>query len=124
MSAIIYQFQPMAELPNRIREWRKARGLTLEAVALAINCSIPQVSQLERGTTPLTLDWMAAIARALRVEVTDLLPAEHAGGILSAEERDLIERYRGGDDHQQAQLRAMADVIVPYTPEPDFSSAA
>lgn len=124
MSAVIYAFKPMAELPNRIREWRKARGMTLETVALAMGCSIPQVSQLERGATPLTLDWMIALARALNVEITDLLPADHAGGVLTPEERDLVQRYRAADHQQQAQLRAMADVIVPYTAEPDFNSAA
>lgn len=123
MAAIIYPFMAMADLPNRIREWRKSRKMTLLDLSLSLSCSVAQVSELERGVVPLTLDWMIRLADALDIGVSDILRPEHVGGALSADERDLVQRYRSGDDNQRNQMRVMSEVIIPFRAESDDEAA-
>lgn len=60
---------------NRIRDVRKARGLTLDEVAR--RCEPPTTAQtigrLETGTRTLSLDWLNRIADALGVDSAALL---------------------------------------------------
>ena len=63
---------------NRIRDIRKAKGLTLADLAAA--CDPPTTAQtigrLETGTRQLSLVWMNRIAAALGVEPASLMRAE------------------------------------------------
>ncbi|MCX9146433.1 helix-turn-helix domain-containing protein [Erythrobacter sp. WG] len=63
---------------NRIRDIRKAKGLTLADLAAA--CAPPTTAQtigrLETGTRQLSLTWMNRIAAALGVEPAALMRAE------------------------------------------------
>lgn len=65
--------QRLLQMPNRIRELREARGLTLERAADTIGTSVQQLSRLERAERRLTDDWMRRIAPALGVRPSDLL---------------------------------------------------
>ncbi|HET9810284.1 MAG TPA: helix-turn-helix transcriptional regulator [Sphingomicrobium sp.] len=60
---------------TRIREVRRARGLTLEDVALA--CEPPTTPQtigrLETGTRTVSVGWLNRIAEALGVDAADLV---------------------------------------------------
>lgn len=60
---------------HRIRDVRKARGLTLDEVAKA--CTPPTTAQtigrLETGTRTLSLDWLNRIAAALGVDSSALV---------------------------------------------------
>lgn len=60
---------------NSIRAVRKAKGLTLEEVA--VRCTPPTTAQtigrLETGMRRLSLPWMATIARALQVSEAELV---------------------------------------------------
>lgn len=68
-------------MANRIRAVRKDRRMTLADVAAA--CSPPTTPQtigrLETGMRTLSVDWLARIARALKVEPEDLLGNERRG---------------------------------------------
>lgn len=67
-------------MSNRIRDIRKARGLTLADLAAA--CSPPTTAQtigrLETGMRQLSLTWMNRIAAALDVDPASLMRAESA----------------------------------------------
>lgn len=65
-------------MKNRIRELRKARGLTLEEVARRANTTNQQVHRLETGQRRLTADWMERLGQALGVRAADLLPEAEA----------------------------------------------
>ena len=60
---------------TRIREVRRARGMTLDDVARA--CSPPTTPQtigrLEMGTRTVSVGWLNRIAAALGVEASDLV---------------------------------------------------
>lgn len=59
---------------NRIGEIRLARGLTRKALANKLRCHDSQVFKIERGDTPLTLDWMYRICEALECTLPELSP--------------------------------------------------
>ena len=61
-------------MKNRLRELRKALGLTLNDVASAAGTSNQQLGMLERGERRLTVEWMQKLAPVLGVEPRDLLP--------------------------------------------------
>ena len=62
-------------MKNRITEIRRAKGLSLAAVAIAVGTTKSQIKKLEDGDRRLTLDWMHPISKALGVSLTDLIPS-------------------------------------------------
>lgn len=74
--------------PNRIRQLRKARGLTLEQLAALVpnpdtgaQTDISTISKLELSKRALTTDWMQRLATALGVEPAALLGGGLGGGL-------------------------------------------
>lgn len=110
--ANVLLFSPMSELPNRIRELRKAKGMYLEHLAARVGCGVTQLSDLERGNRPLTYDWMKRVARALKVQPADLLSEKDNSRSLSAGEQELVRIYDRATDAQRDQLLQMARIIV------------
>jgi len=90
---------------TRIREVRRARGMTLDDVAKA--CHPPTTAQtigrLETGTRTVSVGWLNRIADALGVEAGDLVKAEDSA--------DLNVAAVLGPDGAAAPRRAA--VIVP-----------
>lgn len=68
---------------TRIREVRRARGLTLDDVAR--RCVPPTTAQtigrLETGTRTVSIGWLNRIARALEVEAQDLVDGGEASDL-------------------------------------------
>jgi transcriptional regulator with XRE-family HTH domain len=66
---------------TRIREVRRARGMTLDDVARACSPSTtPQtIGRLETGTRTVSVGWLNRIARALGVEAQDLVEGGGTG---------------------------------------------
>jgi transcriptional regulator with XRE-family HTH domain len=63
----------------RIAEKRKLRDLTQQGLALRVPCSKSLISQVERGVKPVTPWLLAAVARELRVKVTELTGQPYRG---------------------------------------------
>ena len=102
---------PPALVPNRIREHRRQRGMTLEVLAERLNCSITQVSDLELGKRQLSQHWMERISRALKVKPGELLPIDDAVA-LTDHEKELLMRYRAGSGVEQEMLLAISRIII------------
>ena len=56
-----------------LKEWRRYRGLTQEALAERVDMSVSNVSQLERGIQGYSLEGLARLADALGCEPGHLL---------------------------------------------------
>jgi transcriptional regulator with XRE-family HTH domain len=65
---------PNPNYPNRIAELRKARRISLRALARSCECSVGQLSKLENSQIQLTQDWLYRLAEVLKVEPFELLP--------------------------------------------------
>jgi transcriptional regulator with XRE-family HTH domain len=63
-------------LMNRVREWRRRKGLSIEELARRSRTTASQISKLERGERRLTVDWMTRLAKGLGCRREDLLPNE------------------------------------------------
>lgn len=115
MTAQVIQFRRMADLPNRIRELRKARNWTLEQLGERIHCGTTMASDLERGNRELTYHWMKTIARAFGVEPADLLLPTDNSKSLAADEHELVGLYQRATPEQRLQLMQMARIVVAPT---------
>lgn len=93
-------------MTNRIRDLRKAKGLTLADLAAA--CDPPTTAQtigrLETGMRQLSLTWMNRIAAALEVEPASLMRADTA-----ASARIVAELAATGPE----ALAAPRDAVLP-----------
>ncbi|MET4131897.1 transcriptional regulator with XRE-family HTH domain [Porphyrobacter sp. MBR-155] len=67
-------------MTNRIRDLRKAKGLTLADLAAACNppTTAQTIGRLETGMRSLSLNWMNRIAAALGVDPASLMRADSA----------------------------------------------
>ena len=112
----IVSFVAMADMPNRLYELRRARGLSQQALADLAHCSKMHISGVERGTREFSLDLMRRFARVFGVSPADLLNHDDNPGRLRLDEQLLLETYRRASPEQQAQLQRVAEAIVPYQP--------
>ena len=64
----------LAEGEHPVRVWREHRGASLRALAETAGISPALLSEIETGRKEGSIRTLAALARALRVEVDDLLP--------------------------------------------------
>lgn len=60
---------PSVPVGPQIRELRRSRGLTLTQLAKAVGRSVGNLSELERGNSPINLDILDKIAWALDVSI-------------------------------------------------------
>lgn len=67
-------------LGDRIRELRRARGMTQEALAELLDLSVAYVSLIERGGRNPPYTTVAAISRALGVRMAELVWEGEASG--------------------------------------------
>jgi transcriptional regulator with XRE-family HTH domain len=58
---------------NVFRRLRRERGITLRELAELAQVSVPYLSEIERGRKEPSSEILAAICRALELELTDLL---------------------------------------------------
>ncbi|NOD35543.1 MULTISPECIES: helix-turn-helix domain-containing protein [unclassified Ruegeria] len=65
-------------LPARLKEARRAKGLSLEAVANLSGVSRSMVSQIERGESSPTISTLWNLTRALQVDFAGLLEGAQA----------------------------------------------
>ena len=65
---------------NRVREWRRRKGFSIEELARRSRTTASQISKLERGERRLTVEWMTRLAKALGCRRVDLLPSEAEAG--------------------------------------------
>jgi len=64
--------------PHFIREWRKARGVSLDQLAVRLGASKQVVSMLERGQRELGMKHLSLISAALNVPPGQLLAVDPA----------------------------------------------
>lgn len=82
------------EIGEKLRKFRKRRGLTQEQLAEKIHVTFQQIQQYERGTSRLNTDKLQAIAIALSVPVAAFFEESEIESTLSEEEQKLIDGFR------------------------------
>jgi transcriptional regulator with XRE-family HTH domain len=79
-------------LPNRLREWRRANGLTLEQLAARLETTNQTLSRYELGKRSLTIDLLEQIAPVLGCRPADLLPDPESS--LDDRERRMLRAFK------------------------------
>ena len=87
-------------MSNSIKQWRKQRGLSQEALAVAVGCSMQTIWRIETGRQQLTQKWLAVIAPALGVAPAELL-------------RDMPADVANRDSFVALDLDAVARTVLP-----------
>jgi len=59
---------------SRMKSWRQKRGMTLGELSAATDISASTISRLESGKRAPNLELVVPLARALRLELDDLVP--------------------------------------------------
>ncbi|MBP2278177.1 MULTISPECIES: helix-turn-helix domain-containing protein [Sphingomonas] len=99
--------------PNRIRELRTAKRITLKAVAEALGTSQTQISRFEVGERPVTIDWLRRIAHALGTDAGDLLNSEdNRMAVRNEAERAVIEIMREGGTAASETVAELAAIVL------------
>ncbi len=89
----------LGQLPKRLREARRALGLSLDAVAKLSGVSRSMVSQIERGESSPTIATLWNLTRALQVDFAGLLEETGPGSqieVLRKEQYPSIDRRGAG----------------------------
>jgi transcriptional regulator with XRE-family HTH domain len=110
----VISFVAMADMPNRIFELRKARGLSQQALGDLVGCSKVHISGIERGTREFSLGLMRRIARVFSVAPADLLSEDDNPDRLTEDEGRLIENYRSADDRQREMVQRLAEPAAEF----------
>ena len=89
----------LTQLPARLKEARRAQGLSLDAVAKLSGVSRSMVSQIERGESSPTVATLWNLTRALQVDFAGLLDTAPRGAaieVMRRTETPLIENRGAG----------------------------
>ena len=82
---------------QRIRKYRKAQGLSQEALAERVDISTTHMSHIETGNTKLSLQVFADLAEALQISVDSLL-------------------YDANENSKQQTYQEITDILNQSTP--------
>lgn len=106
-----FQMNNVTELFGaRIRELRKARGLTQDQLADFLGVEQKYISLIEHGKSYPALDRLVRIAEVLQVTLPSLFDfAHHAPEALSTEA--LVKRVDGMSDHERQLLYRIAEFM-------------
>lgn len=87
------------EIGQRIRSYRREKGLSQEQLAEKVNISVTHMSHIETGNTKLSLPVLVDIAGALQVGADDLL----TDGVQAAD-AEYILKLTAGCTPEQMEL--------------------
>lgn len=96
---------------SRLRELRKASGMTQAELAEATGVSQPTISDLENDRLSMSIAWMQTFARVLGCATADLLSERDNPDRLSPDERELIHKFREASTAQRELIGRVADPI-------------
>ncbi len=94
------------KIGQKIRKYRKAKGLSQEELAEKVNISVTHISHIETGNTKLSLPVFVDLANALEVQADDLLSDAPSGRSNSLDE--LSETL---DSCSTQQVRMITDIV-------------
>jgi transcriptional regulator with XRE-family HTH domain len=99
------------DFPERLTALRKARGLTQQALADAVNLAVLQIRRYEGGTSQPTLDVIRRLAIALGSSADMLVFDEQERGPADAL-RYQFETVSRMSAHEQEVVRELLDALI------------
>jgi transcriptional regulator with XRE-family HTH domain len=93
----------------RIRELRKARGLTSRQLAEITNISQPVISRLESNTRSADVSYIEIICNALGISLADFFAADQSN--MDPELQQLLETAKKLTPAQRESVRKMLETM-------------
>ena len=93
----------------RIRELRKARGLTTRQLAEMTNISQPVISRLESNTRSADVSYIEIICNALGISLADFFAADRAD--MDPEIQQLLETAKKLTTEQRESVRKLLETM-------------
>ena len=110
---------PSRQLPNRIREWRQARKMSIVQLAEAMQSNYQTVARHETGGNDMTLARLERYAEVLAVKVEELLSDSHR---VPADLKELMELAQTlSREDQKRLLRLGASLKEPDAASPNVT---
>lgn len=102
----------------RLRQFREAKGLTLQQVADAVGCTKAYIWELEKreGQRP-TAERLNAIAKTLGVTLPDLLGESAEGVEATPEDVVFFRNYVGLSDVDKIRYQKMMELMFSERPD-------
>ncbi len=99
---------------RRIREKRKEKNITQEALAEAMDISIAYLSRVERGKTNVNLERLMIIAETLEVDVGELISGTSSKTIVveSYLDKKIKNILKGCTPEKQKLIYSVAEIIA------------
>ncbi|USG62509.1 cupin domain-containing protein [Sneathiella marina] len=95
---------------QQIRELRRARGLTLTDMKNVTGRSVGNLSEMERGVSPITIEALDAIALALDVSINWFFSGT---AVAAPEERDVVVRRSARREINLSQAGTREELLSP-----------
>lgn len=92
----------------RVRELRRAKDMSQEAMAEKVGISSKYVSSIERGKENPTLDTFIGLAKALNVDILELFNFSHEGKSKKDLKEFILNQIKGSDEER---LKISAKII-------------
>ena len=104
-------------IAKRLRELRKERKLTPDALGSMVERSGKTIEAYETGTSQPNADMLIDLCKALKVDITEFVPREERFyyaivDIDAGQERELLEAFRALDERGRADLVEIAKVLA------------
>lgn len=96
----------MARQRTFLRQWRKHRGKTLEAVADHLHMSHSQLSRIERGQQSYNQELLEALADLYMCDVVDLIVRD------PTEPESMWTLWEKAKPGEKQQIRAVAETLL------------
>lgn len=94
------------KIGQKIRKYRKAKGLSQEELAEKIGISVTHMSHIETGNTKLSLPVFIDLANVLEVQADDLISEEPNGKVTAINElQSILDRCSA------KEARIIADTV-------------
>ncbi|WP_428668087.1 helix-turn-helix domain-containing protein [Reyranella sp.] len=111
--------EPIKNFPNRLREWREARGLSLKQLAELTNQKHQSVQRHEIGENQMTMVQMELYARKLKIKPEELFNHSQRIDPQLRELAEVFDRLPGTERQRLLRLaHAFADPPAPFAAEP------
>lgn len=94
----------------QIRELRRARGLTLTDLKNLTGRSVGNLSEMERGVSPITIETLDGVARALDVSINWFFSGT---AVAAPEERDVVVRKSARREINLSQAGTREELLSP-----------
>ncbi|TLW85282.1 helix-turn-helix domain-containing protein, partial [Wolbachia endosymbiont of Drosophila santomea] len=110
------------EVGEKVKNWRLERGYTQKDLAEKIGVKYWVILQYEKGNRRISIERLYAIAEALSVSITDLIPASKEKIGFKNEEREILNLVREYKKINDQELRRMFCLLTKFVQVSEKSS--